>query len=523
MTVDPADEELTRFDFPVTYHSYALNQHRTGRGYYDSADEANTDAVVGFDWSPLQVRDQREGRHLQVGGTLGVASEMFRFINLLIESKRDTYAKLYDAEAVLSRVFDLQECQIDSPTTRGILPLYFWSPTVYKGLAQSHIGATFSVPPTSTWRLGEAFGSFRDVGSLGTAHGTVAGAPSRAQASIFGDGGPDRCIVATAASQGVSFGDVYGNTGATAWSVTGWIKWGGNATTMNVLSKYGGSPANGWRCQVTASGFLSMATLNAGTVQALSGTHSALVAGELHHVAFVFDASELRLYLDGVKVGSVARSQNPGTSTGIAMAVDLGNAGLGGPAGAAAQELMMWQGNALSDAQVEEVYRHTAVLECFFARPSVVPAIRSRKSEGKRIAISTQLVCEDPRRYLGVAPAVPWSDLANALYLPNWTTGMGAMVHPVITIVMSGNGASNLTISDGTRSLVLDMSAAGAGTFTIDVYNGSIFKGSTRRDDLRSSSPSQWPVVLAGGSSWTMTNRTNVTSASIAYRPARSG
>jgi hypothetical protein len=511
--------EPSTLDRPFFYRSWTGNQHRTTHGLYDRTDESNTDLVQVFDYARLSVREQREGSHLRIGGDLGIATEQFRFLALVALIKRDSYAKLEDALSAFARTFDVQEAQVDSPSTRGLYSFQFYAPTTIKGIAQHHIntiGGAFATPPTSVWRLGEAFGTFRDRGTIGTVHGTVSGTPSRGQASLFGDSGSDRSLVANAGSQGVTYGDVYGQTGASVWSVTGWLKWGGSATAMEILTKILAG-ANGWAVRVTTGGVLQMLTWNASVLQDLAATHTAFVAGELHHFGFVFGASTLNVYLDGELVGTEARTQNAGASTPQAMSTSLG------ASGGSLQELAMWQGVELSATEMKVIYEWTAVRELYYARPDTMPQFRRVKSGGKGFYASTQLVCEDPRRYLYGAESVPWVDLTNALFLPNWTTGMGRVVHPVITLVMGGAGDSNLTISDGTRSLVLDMSGETSGTFLIDCFTGRITKSSTSKDYIRTSQPDTYPVVVAGGSSWTMTNRTNVTATttSVAYRQAR--
>lgn len=292
------DLEASLLDFPMGYGTWAGNQHRTTAGGYDRAAEANADVVELLDYARLSTRDQREGSHQRTGGDLGVATEQFRFLALVVRIKRTTYAALEDAVAVFQRAFDVQEAQVDSPSTRGIRPFDLYVPTTVAGYA---------------------------------------------------------------------------------------------------------SPVH----------------------------------------------------------------------------------------------------------------------ELYYARPDTMPQFRRSRSQGKSIIASAQLICEDPARYLHTAESVSWSPLSSPVALPNWTATMGRLVRPILTLVMAGNGASNLTISDGTRSLVLDMSAAGSGTFTVDSFTQRIWKGTTARDDLRTSNPDTFPVIVAGGASWTMTNRTNVTSATVAYRQAR--
>lgn len=299
--VDPT--ELTIEDFRMTYRGWTGNIHRDANGAYDVTKEADTDIVEMLDWTPLAVRDQREGRHLQIGGSLGVGTEMFRYLTLQVTIKRSTFAALEDARARFARAFDIQEAQVDAASTRGISAFAFRCPT--------------ATPPT-----------------------------------------------------------------------------------------------------------------------------------------------------------------------GYTSPVD----------------------------------------ELFYARPMGGPqGPRVQRGAGKSLIASAQLVCEDPRRYIDPGRSIVLnSGNSFSAACPNWASTMGVLVEPVITVVMSGNGNAAWTLSDGVRAIVLDMSAAGSGTFTIDTRNRRIYKGSTPRDDLRESSPVLWPVVLAGGSTWTLTNTGNVTSVTIAYRPARS-
>lgn len=165
------------------------------------------------------------------------------------------------------------------------------------------------------------------------------------------------------------------------------------------------------------------------------------------------------------------------------------------------------------------------VVERFYARPAAFPIITGRRSGGDSVLFACELVCPDIRRYLDTAEAVVLnSGNGFSATCPNWNAAMGKAVDPVLTIVMSGNGASNLTIdlaADGRGALVLNMAAAGAGTFTVDCATGAITKGSTPRADLRTSPVNTYPFVKAGGDTATVTNTTNVTSVTVGYRQAR--
>ena len=168
------------------------------------------------------------------------------------------------------------------------------------------------------------------------------------------------------------------------------------------------------------------------------------------------------------------------------------------------------------------------VHETFFARPRGWPVVYERKSQGLAYDFAVELVCGDPTRYLydehsvGFSTALGWTRT-----LPNWAADMGVTVFPVLELILSGPGHASLTISDGESNLVLDMSTvvAGGGTFTIDMRTGEITKtgsGGGPRNHLRTSAAGSYFGVYPGGSMWTITNRTNLTSASATYRLGRS-
>jgi hypothetical protein len=165
------------------------------------------------------------------------------------------------------------------------------------------------------------------------------------------------------------------------------------------------------------------------------------------------------------------------------------------------------------------------VVERFYARPAGFPIITGRRSGGDSVLFSVELVCGDPRRYIDTPEAVVLnSGNGYSASCPNWNSNQGIALEPLLTIVMAGNGATNLTIdssNDGQAALVLNMSAAGAGTFTVDCYTGIIKKSTTYRADLRTSGVLSFPRIMGGGSTVTVTNTTNVTSVTVGYRQAR--
>lgn len=165
------------------------------------------------------------------------------------------------------------------------------------------------------------------------------------------------------------------------------------------------------------------------------------------------------------------------------------------------------------------------VVERFYARPATFPIITGRRSGGDTGLFSVELVCEDPRRYLDTAEAIVLnSGNGFSATAPNWNTTMGKAVAPIITIVMSGNGNSGLTLgaaNDPFVNLVLNMSAAGAGTFVIDCATGLITKSGVHMASLRTSAVNTFPIIMPGGSVVSAVNTTNVTSITFGYRQAR--
>lgn len=141
---------LRTSDFPIGYRSLTLNKHRTTAGAYDSTYEQDTYVVQSFDVSPIQLRDQREGLHSQTGGDLGIGNEVFRSISLLVKIKNSTGEKFNDALHAFLRAFNIEEAQLDSPTTEGVSAIDFYTPTevVATGIA-SPVREKFLARPSS--------------------------------------------------------------------------------------------------------------------------------------------------------------------------------------------------------------------------------------------------------------------------------------------------------------------------------------------------------------------------------------
>jgi hypothetical protein len=168
------------------------------------------------------------------------------------------------------------------------------------------------------------------------------------------------------------------------------------------------------------------------------------------------------------------------------------------------------------------------VREKFLARPVGHPQAWERRSTGFTMAYALDLVCPDPRRYLYTPTSVTFSAAAGwTQTLPNWAAGMGAETMPVLAFDMVGgagnNGHASCTVSDGTKSFVLDLSAHNA-DFTVNMQTYAITRDSdgASRAYLRTSSALNWLSIPAGGATWAITNTTNITKVVATYNQARS-
>lgn len=116
-------------DFPFGYRGYTFNNHRTTAGAYDVTYEKNTTIIDTFDFSRVQWRDQREGLHNLTGGDVGTANEVFRYLafgGLIVATTGEI---LEDRIARILRIFNIEEAQLDSPTTEGVTAFDFYCPT----------------------------------------------------------------------------------------------------------------------------------------------------------------------------------------------------------------------------------------------------------------------------------------------------------------------------------------------------------------------------------------------------------
>lgn len=128
---------MSRYDYPIEWaigtRELILNGHRTSDGDIDRTKLDSTYLVESFDFSPLDIREQREGLHLLTGGDFGPANRMFRHIALRGAINARSAADLEDMEAEFLSAFDLDRAQLDAPTSYGEGTLIYHSPTAFSG------------------------------------------------------------------------------------------------------------------------------------------------------------------------------------------------------------------------------------------------------------------------------------------------------------------------------------------------------------------------------------------------------
>jgi hypothetical protein len=121
--------DLQPLDFPLAYRGLTLNRHRSAAGAEVSTYRTHTIRVDRFDFSRLQMRDQREPRNLISGGDLGDATETFRYISVGGTILAPSGSELQDYIGLFVQSFDIEECQIASPSTRGLHAFTYTVPT----------------------------------------------------------------------------------------------------------------------------------------------------------------------------------------------------------------------------------------------------------------------------------------------------------------------------------------------------------------------------------------------------------
>ncbi len=170
------------------------------------------------------------------------------------------------------------------------------------------------------------------------------------------------------------------------------------------------------------------------------------------------------------------------------------------------------------------------VIETFLCRPSQFPVTLNRRSTGNSMGFTLELLAADPRRYnfdlegVTIDAAGAWTAT-----LINWPVGMGIDTNPLVDIYMLGAGDADFTITDTAgNAFVLDLSGQLNGEIiSVDMQNPyTIFRSevdpAVLLPQIRVSDVDSFLSVPAGGTTWTLTNTTNVDRVEVVYRQARS-
>jgi hypothetical protein len=178
------------------------------------------------------------------------------------------------------------------------------------GLAASEIAAAtftrFYLGAVAHWRLDERFGTVAMDSSAGMHTGTVSGA-------AWTQGYRDNALVFDGVNDAVSAGSF--DVAGTGITITAWIRLDPSFldNDMRVLSKATGSSEQNhyWMLSLTTVGAdrrLRFRLKTAGSTTTLIASSGNLALDTWLHAAAVYDGSTMRLYLDGVEVGTAAKS-----------------------------------------------------------------------------------------------------------------------------------------------------------------------------------------------------------------------
>lgn len=195
--------------------------------------------------------------------------------------------------------------------------------------------AVIADAPASYWKLDQPTGSYVDQRPANIP-GAPAGTVTR---NVFG--GADGGWGAGLHAQGsIAFGNNYGFAGVGAFSVEMWVKRTGDSTGYAKVFNKNGTAAgtSGWGWQQNAASDVTPGALTVSRTSTTAGQTlgtAILTLNQWYHVVQTYDGTTMKLYVDGVQVGSVA---SPESITDSANALTLG-----GPTGVAAGE---WPGQA---------------------------------------------------------------------------------------------------------------------------------------------------------------------------------
>lgn len=136
--------------------------------------------------------------------------------------------------------------------------------------------------------------------------------------------------------------------------------------------------------------------------------------------------------------------------------------------------------------------------------------------DGLSAAWELNLLLREPKRFLQTVTTVSGAATSN-------NSKADERSWPTVTFSLSGAGSSTFTISNtsstqGTMSLVLNLSGYSSGSWTVNFRDRVISQGSTVRPDVYASG--DWFEVEPGNNIIAYTNTTNTSSRTLTYYPA---
>jgi len=157
----------------------------------------------------------------------------------------------------------------------------------------------------------------------------------------------------------------------------------------------------------------------------------------------------------------------------------------------------------------------------FYARPGIGrPVVFGRRQEGNVRPYVARLIAYDPKAYAVAELSTALGNLAGGA---NTVSNPGNLpTDPKIEIVLSAAGHATFTIANQTtgHTIVFDLDAETAGTFTLDVGRATFAKAGVNKLALRVSGYPVNQFLAAGDNTIVVTNATSVTSVTFKRRAA---
>lgn len=162
----------------------------------------------------------------------------------------------------------------------------------------------------------------------------------------------------------------------------------------------------------------------------------------------------------------------------------------------------------------------------YYCRPTSEPRLDENLINGASRAFSLALIAGDPRLYeqtqqtLVLTPGAPTGNVTNR----------GTTAAPLkVTILMAGAGNVAFTITRAGVAFILDLTGLANGNSVVVIHETSgpfgegktVKVGGVNAFSRKTSTPSTWLDAPVGTTSFTITNTTNVTSATLAWYSAR--